>query len=138
MNDQTNHRSGASYAAAGVDIEAGDRAVELFTLARVGCGQLERPLQHAELIGAASQCISRHQPVVDLGTADPAVAGALEDQIMVDPALVQQANADAITPAIERGGRCGAMTVARAGAAPGGTHGSHSAFMPSKSAMSAR
>lgn len=30
MNDQTNHRSGASYAAAGVDIEAGDRAVELF------------------------------------------------------------------------------------------------------------
>mgnify|MGYP000595500843 CR=1 FL=1 len=29
---------------------------------------------------------------------------------------LQQANADAITPAIERGGRCGAMTVARAGA----------------------
>ncbi|MFT3978135.1 MAG: hypothetical protein QM688_13635, partial [Sphingomonas bacterium] len=41
-------------------------------------------------------------PANDAGALrDPALASALRDQIMVDPALVQQANADAVRPPVQ-------------------------------------
>lgn len=64
----------------------------LFALVLAGCGDAEQ--EPAAPVVAA--------PVVDTAAsapaADPALTAALRDQIMVDPALVQQANADVVRP----------------------------------------
>ena len=68
----------------------------ILTLALAGCG--DAPEQASAVPAAAA-------PVVDSAAsspaADPALTAALRDQIMVDPALVQQANADVVRPPTE-------------------------------------
>ncbi|CPA14045.1 Uncharacterised protein [Mycobacterium tuberculosis] len=53
-------------------LEAADRAVELFTGARIFGRHLQSALEHTELKSGAAQGGKRAEPNRDIGSADPA------------------------------------------------------------------
>ena len=55
-------------------------------------------LAASALLGACQQSDDAAASARNAGHADPALTSALEDQILVDPALTQQSNANAVRP----------------------------------------
>ena len=67
--------------------------IALAPLAMAACGS--KPAPQADLDSLDAQLTNAAAPA---NGADPALTGALRDQIMVDPQLAQQANRDAVRP----------------------------------------
>ena len=65
------------------------RRLILLPLALAACGRTPEPQDNLTALDAA---------LVDANASDPALTAALHDQIMVDPALAQSSNADAVRP----------------------------------------
>jgi hypothetical protein len=65
------------------------RRLILLPLALAACGRAPEPQDNLTALDAA---------LVDANASDPALTAALHDQIMVDPALAQSSNADAVRP----------------------------------------
>ena len=65
------------------------RSLPLLALALVGCGRTPEPTGNLAALDAA---------LIDANASDPALTAALHDQIMVDPALAQQSNGNAVRP----------------------------------------
>ena len=65
----------------------------LVTALLAACGSPAQPPRELDQLDRELAAVNSTSP-----TADPALRSALRDQIMVDPALVQQANGDALRP----------------------------------------
>lgn len=67
----------------------------LLAAALIGCGPAAEPGNNAQDVAMLDAALTGN---VQASAGDPALTAALRDQIMVDPALVQQANDDVVRP----------------------------------------